>query len=1585
MPGPSNGPPRPKKRRQKDTTEAPRKRGNRGDFQGRRLQHLDQAFSDYMAASSISSTKVTEWFNNDFFPGWFEKFPWYIPLTEEVPVDIDVEKGEAELSAEVNDMKEDAKKAICSKLKTWLNYQRTARKEKAATNAWQPWLNQLRDASSVRPRRLNDWQYFIKFEVFFEEVEAAFSAKWPPDSFPNEERLNKVREVAEELLKSKGDEVKQRIHQEADAQHNEAMAKWNKGSWTEDVTDPEERAAAINALSQVVQPLLDGIRAMTGLYIGMFAVDVTSDESAALSDRIHGFYLDAGKCSDGKTFSKYDPKGFKVCSKLFARFVMAAGGVGSAPADEPLSYQDILKEILPASAFLDLANQGSSQAHPMTTPHISRILPRTPITASSARTNPSSAPTGSTSSSTQASAASQNPLEATISQIRREFHQVGKAADVSEELILELAKLPLHEKTTCLSGLLKTSAYELQRESKLAKNRVLFTQLGFDDLAFPARPQKRRADEDDEDEDEAAYQPSTPDRRRKGKAPVQVRRSSRHAQPAEARGEGEDAVVARQTGDSSVVVDEPMDVDDEPPSSTEDSTSLPPLDFEPASREGMQEHIRRDKRDADLSVQNPTHANSLRDFAQRNELMLAKQRQPRIESTITAVPPSDPTAPQNSAPRIQDSESDDPFISSGSSVTMPLDQLHICGVPVAQILDLPLDNDAVVFMPKEDDIASDELREHDADISMADPLGEVSDSTESHSNSLDAGHGDELNSPGRSGVAAAGNDFPDDGVSITSGTDILDDNCFATEREQPERERMHYIGDEEPDELELVKDDDEINTHGNPLPLDANSVSLDELRAHIIGSYRCPPNGQPSIHPSGPQHLTSSEKASLRHYLAWKRSNSTTLAYKEFAASLEATTASSSVKIMGLKAVRQLAQELTGIFPKKVDICANNCLAFTGAHAKLQHCPVVLKRDTPMRQAGSIARKKGDICGHPRCIPYKGPGKERNPKRYAQMLVLPIFETIRAMFSNAKTAKLLRHRDQVMMDTLKALYQGTQGRVYSDFGDSQIHMSLRAKGLFQDPRECAGAITTDGAMLTLQKQSEVRYRLENLIIMFIIPGPWPPRLIETFFYQSFVNMLQASEGIWMYDVYASERFVFKFHLVGLLGDLMASYKFNAGTGTSGVHADIYTNVAGARATAKGNRQYIVIWSTDLIRVLNPERPQYDYYDIPCRNEAFFLQMIQRLSNAKDEKQRVLIGRETGITTSVRNIAEKLNTSYKLFEWMAIVHWYIGPFMIELGVDNRYTALFSKFSLIAEVSMRPQPFTDRQLHDLTELIILFLIEYEILYIRSVKDISRGRIVTFQLLQIPRIIRAWGSYRSVSQGTCERMIGWLGHKVRTDKAPYAQLANIILDQEIAKCLLLYYPDLDVNRRQTPPPRLRVFSQLQFNLRDLQEYSELSQHLPILSYFTHTTFGQIASLKDITSRLSRWGKLQLANGNTLQSQMRESTVKNLTRSSRYFEGIVDGRSVFGEAIVFYLVRSTKQILVVCREIKKVELVMDIWLRGSFSLDLSVYDAAMISPSLIGIWQYGERVYIIRKHAAQALLTAADSAIPSETNTED
>ncbi|KAI0054679.1 hypothetical protein BV25DRAFT_1770439, partial [Artomyces pyxidatus] len=272
-------------------------------------------------------------------------------------------------------------------------------------------------------------------------------------------------------------------------------------------------------------------------------------------------------------------------------------------------------------------------------------------------------------------------------------------------------------------------------------------------------------------------------------------------------------------------------------------------------------------------------------------------------------------------------------------------------------------------------------------------------------------------------------------------------------------------------------------------------ASVDELRAQLLGGYTCPvypPTDELDVQKT----LTISERMSLKHYIAWKQSRGTVLAYSLHAKVLQE--AVPDVQILSLHNVRKLSTRVTGLQPILVDICPKNCVAYTGEFSELKMCPYI---------------RDGKTCNQPRYKMKKSPTAKDRPR--AQMMCLPVIATIKALFANEDTAQQMRHRDKCLQEALHILASasGADKRKYSDFGNSSVHLHhVSEMNLFKNPCDVAVAISTDGAQLTMKKQSdtwillillfnlppEVRYLATSTIIALATPGPNPPGHLESF-------------------------------------------------------------------------------------------------------------------------------------------------------------------------------------------------------------------------------------------------------------------------------------------------------------------------------------------------------------------------------------------------------------------------------------------------------------------------------------------------------
>ena len=355
---------------------------------------------------------------------------------------------------------------------------------------------------------------------------------------------------------------------------------------------------------------------------------------------------------------------------------------------------------------------------------------------------------------------------------------------------------------------------------------------------------------------------------------------------------------------------------------------------------------------------------------------------------------------------------------------------------------------------------------------------------------------------------------------------------------------------------------------------------------------------------------------------------------------------------------------------------------------------------------------------------------------------------------------------------------------------------------------------------------------------------------------------------------------------------------------------------------------------------------------------------------------------------IRDPWKKRQSQYKIYEWMALLHWYIVPIAFELGFNQEVVKNFAIFSNVVEYAMTTVPRTQEDLGKLYEKIVNFLEGFESLYVgEDPSKITRCRLCIFQLIFIPYHISYHGSIRFGSQATCERAIGDIGHGIRSKKSPFKNISSYKADKQAARLLHLAYPVLSlVSEIKVQKPGL--FKEVPMTQKQRREDDDLKAQIKTIQ--SHPKVGS-----DPTLQITRWGKCSLPNNVTLTSQLFELSKKSTSHTSRYFEAqpkeglqlyesddvteveVENIRPIFGEALAFYTV-GTDLSLVVYRSLIERRKLFGRW-QGKWAPTLYVLETSAI-VGLIGIWTYKNNVHILRKHPGLTLLTLEESGKDSE-----
>src|SRR5260221_5587380 len=152
-------------------------------------------------------------------------------------------------------------------------------------------------------------------------------------------------------------------------------------------------------------------------------------------------------------------------------------------------------------------------------------------------------------------------------------------------------------------------------------------------------------------------------------------------------------------------------------------------------------------------------------------------------------------------------------------------------------------------------------------------------------------------------------------------SDVLEENSS----DISETDSSHEDTDPDSDEgAESIVVDMDLGDHetrsSSPGPSASLSTpALNHLKTKLLGDYKCSaqaPAGRLVV-----STLTSIERLSLLHYIAWQTSGGTVKAYNLHAMVLEEAT---GLTILSLFRVQKLAMHLTRLTPRKVDMCLNS-------------------------------------------------------------------------------------------------------------------------------------------------------------------------------------------------------------------------------------------------------------------------------------------------------------------------------------------------------------------------------------------------------------------------------------------------------------------------------------------------------------------------------------------------------------------------------------------------------------------------------------------------------------------------------------
>ncbi|KJA14339.1 hypothetical protein HYPSUDRAFT_150548 [Hypholoma sublateritium FD-334 SS-4] len=280
----------------------------------------------------------------------------------------------------------------------------------------------------------------------------------------------------------------------------------------------------------------------------------------------------------------------------------------------------------------------------------------------------------------------------------------------------------------------------------------------------------------------------------------------------------------------------------------------------------------------------------------------------------------------------------------------------------------------------------------------------------------------------------------------------------------------------------------------------------------------------------------------------------------------------------------------------------------------------------------------------------------------------------------------------------------------------------------------------------------------------------------------------------------------------------------------------------------------------------------------------------------------------------RNIAEKINSGYKAWEWLLYLYG-LAPALLYGILPEPYYSHFCRLVRAMRIIHQHNIRAD-DLRLAGDLFKSFVEDFEAFYYqRKVGRLHFCRQSIHALLHLAPEVTRIGPPICSSQWTMERTIGNLGEEIRQPSNPYANLSQRGLLRCQVNALTAMIPDL------CPPPTSLPRGAIELGqgyilLRAQDRYERLMHPQEVgalLRYLGNTAAHRSSVNSNWCPKVTRWARLRLPNGQVARSHWKES-LKPLgkLRTARNVKFTADdGSTRFGEVLYYFRCRRQHAIL--------------------------------------------------------------------------
>ena len=316
------------------------------------------------------------------------------------------------------------------------------------------------------------------------------------------------------------------------------------------------------------------------------------------------------------------------------------------------------------------------------------------------------------------------------------------------------------------------------------------------------------------------------------------------------------------------------------------------------------------------------------------------------------------------------------------------------------------------------------------------------------------------------------------------------------------------------------------------------------------------------------------------------------------------------IRMKSLYVLHRRMAILSGIIPQLYDCCPASCCAYTGELAEVLECP---------------------HCSAPRFSP--------EGKTLASFEYLPMIPRLQALYENQSTIDLLTYRTAREQDQnrIADVYDGIHyktllGRQIVINGVEYNHT------FFSDRRDIALGLMGDGFQLFKRSRRghssawpfilinyslspEIRTHIENVIPLFIIPGPTTPKNFNSFLFPFTQESQQLAIGITTLDVQEQVLFPLRAYPIINSGDMVAIRYTQCMKGPNAFAPCRVCRIQGCRDVEGQGKHYYVPLVPPKGTPESSQGSEWDPYDLPLRTNAEIVEQLTVIRAQPTKKAR----------------------------------------------------------------------------------------------------------------------------------------------------------------------------------------------------------------------------------------------------------------------------------------------------------------------------------------------------------------------------